>query len=407
MSLPCATPARCIECPIRPVHAVYIGSMKVERVLPTPEAGELLRVVGEVARDVLAPRAATAERESNFPRDVFATLGGIGLLGLPYPAEHGGSAQPYEVYLQVIEELSRAWLTVGLGVSVHTLSCFPLVRFGTDAQRARWLPAMLGGTQLGAYCLSEPDSGSDAAALRTRAARSDGGYRLDGTKAWVTHAGRADFYTVLARTSDDGSRGISCFLLPADSDGLQAGVPEHKMGLRGSPTAQLQLSGVLADTDRLIGDLGEGFAIALAALDTGRLGIAACSVGLAQAAFDLALSYAGERHQFGRPIGDFEGIGFMLADMATGIEAARALYLSAAKRADAGLPFTMQAAMAKLLCTDTAMRVTTDAVQVLGGYGYVEDYPAERYLREAKALQIVEGTNQIQRLVISRMLRRS
>jgi alkylation response protein AidB-like acyl-CoA dehydrogenase len=380
--------------------------MKVERALPTTQAVELIEVVSEFARDVLAPRAADAERDAAFPRDVFTTLGRMSLLGLPYPEEFGGSQLPYEVYLQVVEELSRAWLTVGIGVSVHALACFPLARFGTDAQRARWLPDMLGGELLGAYCLSEPDSGSDAGALRTRAERGDPGYRLDGTKAWITHAGHADFYTVMARTSDNGTHGISCFLVPGDAEGVRAGSPEKKMGLRGSPTGQVHLDGVAVEPDRLIGAEGEGFTIALAALDAGRLGIAACSVGLAQAALDVALDYAAQRQQFGQPIGDFEGIGFLLADMATGVAAGRALYLAAARRADAGDRFTMQAAMAKLFCTDMAMRVTTDAVQVLGGYGYVEDYPVERYLREAKALQIVEGTNQVQRLVISRQLRR-
>ncbi|HEY5457417.1 MAG TPA: acyl-CoA dehydrogenase family protein [Acidothermaceae bacterium] len=380
--------------------------MKVERVLPTPEATELLQLVADIARDTLAPRAALAERDGRFPRDAFATLGASGLLGLPYPEEYGGAAQPYEVYLQVIEELSRAWLTVGLGVSVHTLSCFPLARFGTDAQRARWLPDMLGGTLLGAYCLSEPDSGSDAGALRTRATRVGDRFRLDGTKAWITHAGQADFYTVMARTSDERSRGISCFLVAGEAAGLRTGPPEHKMGLQGSPTGQLNLTDVDVDANRLIGAEGQGFTIALAALDTGRLGIAACAVGLAQAALDVALDYAGQRRQFGHSIADFEGVGFLLADMATGIEAARAMYLAAARGASAGMSFTRQAAMAKLFCTDMAMRVTTDAVQVLGGYGYVEDYPVERYMREAKALQIVEGTNQVQRLVISRQLRK-
>jgi alkylation response protein AidB-like acyl-CoA dehydrogenase len=380
--------------------------MKVERVLPTPEASELLELVAEIARESLAPRAALAERDSSFPRDAFVKLGASGLLGLPYPEQYGGAAQPYEVYLQVVEELSRAWLTVGLGISVHTLSCFPLARFGTDAQRARWLPDMLGGALLGAYCLSEPDSGSDAGALRTRASRVGDHYQLDGTKAWITHAGQADFYTVMARTSEERSRGISCFLVAGESPGLRAGPPEHKMGLQGSPTGQLHLSDVDVDADRLIGAEGQGFTIALAALDTGRLGIAACAVGLAQAALDVALDYAGQRRQFGHSIADFEGVGFLLADMATGIEAARAMYLAAARRASEGLNFTRQAAMAKLFCTDMAMRVTTDAVQVLGGYGYVEDYPVERYMREAKALQIVEGTNQVQRLVISRQLRK-
>ena len=380
--------------------------MKVERALPTTQAVELLEVVSDFARDVLAPRAADAERDAVFPRDVFTTLGRMSLLGLPYPEEFGGSQLPYEVYLQVVEELSRAWLTVGIGVSVHSLACFPLARFGTDAQRGRWLPDMLGGELLGAYCLSEPDSGSDAGALRTRAERADPGYRLEGTKAWITHAGHADFYTVMARTSDNGTHGISCFLVPGDANGVRAGSPEKKMGLRGSPTGQVHLERVAVESDRLVGAEGEGFTIALAALDAGRLGIAACSVGLAQAALDVALDYATQRQQFGQPIGDFEGIGFLLADMATGVAAGRALYLAAARRADAGDRFTMQAAMAKLFCTDMAMQVTTDAVQVLGGYGYVEDYPVERYLREAKALQIVEGTNQVQRLVISRQLRR-
>jgi alkylation response protein AidB-like acyl-CoA dehydrogenase len=378
--------------------------MNVERSLPTPESRELLDLVGEFARDELAPRAAAAERDGAFPRDVFTTIGGMGLLGLPYPEEHSGANLPYEVYLQVVEELARGWLTVGLGVSVHTLSCFPLVRYGSAKQRDRWLPKMLGGTQLGAYCLSEPDSGSDAAALRTRATPVDGGWRLDGTKAWITHGGVADFYTVMTRTSDDGARGISCFQLFSDDGGLSAATPEHKMGLRASPTAQLNLDGVPAAADRMIGDPGQGFAIALAALDTGRLGIAACSIGLAQAALDVATDYAAQRRQFGRPIREFEGLAFMLADMATAVEAGRALYLAAARRLDAGLAVTKEAAMAKLFCSDLAMRVTVDAVQVLGGYGYVEDYPVERLLREAKALQIVEGTNQVQRLVISRQL---
>lgn len=378
--------------------------MKVERDLPTPESRELLGLVEEFARDALSPTASQAEREAQFPRDVFKIAGGMGLLGLPYPEADGGAGQPYEVYLQVIEELSRAWLTVGLGVSVHTLSCFPLARYGTSGQRERWLATMLGGETLGAYCLSEPDSGSDAAALRTRAVAENSGYRLDGTKAWTTHGGHADFYTVMARTSDDGARGISCFLIRSDAEGLTAAPPEHKMGMRASPTAQIHLTAVHVDADRLIGALGEGFPIALAALDTGRLGIAAAAVGLAQAALDVAIDYAGGRRQFGRPIKEFEGLAFLLADMATAVAASRALYLDAARRLDAGKPVTREAAMAKLFCTDAAMRVTTDAVQVLGGYGYVEDYPAERYLREAKALQIVEGTNQVQRLVISRQL---
>jgi alkylation response protein AidB-like acyl-CoA dehydrogenase len=266
---------------------------------------------------------------------------------------------------------------------------------------------MLGGETLGAYCLSEAESGSDAAALRTRAARDGEDYLVNGTKAWITHAGAADFYDVLVRTSDDGPRGISCLMIAGGTEGLSAAPRERKMGLTGSPTASLLLENVRVPADRLIGEEGQGFTIALAALDAGRLGIAACSIGLAQAAFEEAVAYAKQREQFGKPILDFQGIGFMLADMATSIEAGRSLYLAAARLKDAGLPFSRQAAMAKLFCSDTAMRVTTDAVQVLGGYGYVQDYPVERYMREAKVLQIFEGTNQIQRLVIARHLARA
>jgi alkylation response protein AidB-like acyl-CoA dehydrogenase len=370
---------------------------------------ELLELTREIAAKELRPAAAEAERESRFPREAFRVLGRAGLLGLPYPERWGGGGQPYEVYLAVVEELARAWLTVGLGVSVHTLACFPLAAYGTDEQRDRWLPGMLGGDLLGAYCLSEPQSGSDAAALATRAAAGEDGYRIDGVKAWISHAGQADFYAVFARTSGEPSgpgraRGISCLHVPADTPGVAAAAPEHKMGMNASVTAQMIFEGARVPAGHLLGEEGKGFAIALAALDSGRLGIAACATGLAQAALDTAVGYARERRQFGKPLIEFEGISFLLADMATAVEASRALYLAAARRKDAGQEFGTQAAMAKLLASDTAMRVATDAVQVLGGYGYVADFPAERYMREAKVLQIVEGTNQIQRLVIGRAL---
>jgi len=372
---------------------------------------ELLDLTRELADKELRPAVDAAERTGIFPREVFRLLGRSGLLGLPYPERWGGGDQPYEVYLQVVEELARAWLAVGLGVSVHTLTCFPLATAGTPQQQERWLPAMLGGELLGAYCLSEPQSGSDAAALATRAVADRDGYRVDGVKAWISHAGQADFYTLFARTSgepagQERARGISCLHVPASTGGVSAGPAERKMGMRASVTAQMIFDGARVPADQLIGGEGNGFAIALAALDAGRLGIAACATGLAQAALDTAVGYARERRQFGQPIIGFEGLSFLLADMATGVEAARALYREAARRKDAGQPFSKQAAMAKLFATDTAMRVATDAVQVLGGYGYVEDFPAERYLREAKVLQIVEGTNQIQRLVIARALGR-
>ncbi|MFD6414370.1 acyl-CoA dehydrogenase family protein, partial [Nocardia asteroides] len=324
----------------------------------------------------IAPSAAEEEDAGRFPREVFALLSDSGLLGLPYDAQFGGGEQPYEVYLQVLEELAAVRLTVGLGVSVHTLACYALAAYGTKEQQADHLPAMLGGGLVGAYCLSEPASGSDAASLRTKAVREGDDWVIDGTKAWITHGGIADFYTVMARTGEDGPRGITAFLVPGDAEGLSAAVPEKKMGLKGSPTAQIHLDGVRVADDRRLGDEGQGFAIALSALDSGRLGIAACAVGVAQAALDEAVSYAAERRQFGKPISDFQGLRFMLADMATRIEAGRALYLTAARLRDAGRPFAKQAAMAKLYCTDAAMQVTTDAVQVLGGYGYTADFPA-------------------------------
>ncbi|MFF3579137.1 acyl-CoA dehydrogenase family protein [Streptomyces mirabilis] len=383
----------------------------VDRQLPTDEARDLISLVRDIAQREIAPKAAEEEDAGRFPREIFGLLSDSGLLGLPYDSEYGGGDQPYEVYLQVLEELAMARLTVGLGVSVHTLSCHALANYGTKEQRAEYLPAMLGGGLLGAYCLSEPSSGSDAASLRTKAVRegggeaeSGGGWAITGTKAWITHGGVADFYTVLARSGGAGPRGITAFLVPGHAEGLSAAPPEKKMGMKGSPTAQIHFDGVRVFDGRRIGDEGQGFAIALAALDSGRLGIAACAIGVAQAALDEAVAYATGREQFGRPISDFQGLRFMLADMATQIEAGRALYLAAARLRDAGRPFAKQAAMAKLLCTDTAMKVTTDAVQVLGGYGYTADFPVERYLREAKVLQIVEGTNQIQRMVIARHL---
>jgi alkylation response protein AidB-like acyl-CoA dehydrogenase len=380
--------------------------MPTERMLPTPEAAALIELTRELADGELRPRVADFERRGAFPREVFRTLGAAGLLGLPYDERYGGGAQPYEVYLQVIEELAGAWLAVGLGTSVHTLAAYPLAAFGTAEQRERLLPELIGGDTLGAYALSEPQAGSDAAALRTRADRDGSEYVLSGVKAWVTHGGHADFYSIMARTSDDGARGISCLLVPASTAGLHPQRPERKMGMASSPTAQLLLDGARVPADRLLGAEGDGYRVALSALDGGRLGIAACAVGLAQAALDYATAYARTRRQFGRPVIDFDGVSFTLADMATQVAAGRALYLSAARRRDANKPYRTQAAMAKLFCTDAAMRVATDAVQVLGGAGYVEDHPAERWLREAKVLQIVEGTNQVQRLVIGRALAR-
>ncbi|MEU0504328.1 acyl-CoA dehydrogenase family protein [Nocardia sp. NPDC005998] len=379
--------------------------MAVERLLPSEEARDLIQLTREIADKILAPVVDQHERDETYPEGVFATLGEAGLLSLPYPEEWGGSGQPCEVYLQVLEEIAARWAAVAVAVSVHSLACHPLLAFGTDEQKQRWLPDMLGGNLIGAYSLSEPQAGSDAAAIACRATAVEGGYRVNGTKAWITHGGRADFYNLFAR-SGAGSRGLTCFLVPNDTAGLSFGKPEQKMGLHAVPTTTAHYDDALLPTERRIGAEGQGLQIALSALDSGRLGIAAVATGLAQAALDEAVAYAKERTTFGKPIIDHQGLGFLLADMAAAVDSARATYLDAARRRDAGLPYTRQASVAKLVATDAAMKVTTDAVQVFGGYGYTRDFRVERYMREAKITQIFEGTNQIQRLVISRSLGR-
>ncbi|KQY58292.1 acyl-CoA dehydrogenase [Aeromicrobium sp. Root495] len=380
--------------------------MPANRLMPTEESADLIELTRSIVDKELRPAVDAFERDARFPRDVFRTLGRAGLLGLPYPEELGGGGQPYEVYLQVVEEIATAWAAVGVGTSVHALSCFGLFEAGTDAQKEQWLPDMLGGDLLGAYCLSEAHAGSDPAAMRTRAVREGDEYVLNGAKAWTTHGGQADFYKVMARTSDDGGRGISCFLVPADTPGLTADHPEQKMGLMSSTTATMLLEDVRVPVERRLGEEGQGLPIALAGLDAGRLGIAAVAVGVAQGALDVAVAYAKEREAFGKAIIDHQGLGFVLADMAAAVDSARATYLHAARLKDAGRPYGREASVAKLVATDNAMKVATDAVQVLGGAGYTKDFPVERYMREVKVMQIFEGTNQIQRLVISRHLAR-
>jgi alkylation response protein AidB-like acyl-CoA dehydrogenase len=389
--------------------------MPVDRLLPSDEARELIALTRDIADKVLDPIVDAHEKSETYPEGVFAQLGAAGLLSLPQPEEWGGGGQPYEVYLQVLEEIAARWVAVAVAVSVHSLSSHPLLAFGTDEQKQRWLPGMLSGEQIGAYSLSEPQAGSDAAALRCAAKPSDDNYVITGEKSWITHGGRADFYTLFARTGE-GSRGgqersdregrgsISCFLIPGDQQGLSFGKPEEKMGLHAVPTTTAHYDNARVAADRRIGAEGQGLQIAFSALDSGRLGIAAVAVGLAQAALDEATSYANERTTFGRKIIDHQGLGFLLADMAAAVVSARATYLDAARRRDLGLPYSTQASVAKLVATDAAMKVTTDAVQVLGGVGYTRDFRVERYMREAKITQIFEGTNQIQRLVISRSL---
>lgn len=389
--------------------------MAVTRLMPTPESEELIALVRDIAAKEVAPKADRYEKNAEFPSEVFHTLGQAGLLGLPFDEEFGGANQPYEVYLQCIEELSSAWMAIGVGVSIHVLTCFPINSYGTQEQKERLLPSMIGGEWFGSYCLSEPAAGSDVASMRTKAVGSGDvdetgrseEYAISGGKMWISHAGHADFYTTFARTGENDGKGISCFHVPGDAPGLTFAEPERKMGLHSDTVREVLYDKVTVPGENLIGTPGKGLGIALAALDSGRLGIAAASTGLAQAATDLALKYAAERQQFGKPIAENQGLQFMLADMQAQTSAARATYLHAARLKDAGKKFSREAAIAKLFASDTAMKVTTDAIQVLGGYGYTTDFPAERYFRDAKITQIFEGTNQIQRMVIARDMLKS
>lgn len=378
--------------------------MPVDRLLPTEEARDLIQLTRVVADKVLDPIVDEHEKNETYPEGVFGTLGEAGLLSLPFPEEWGGGGQPYEVYLQVLEELAARWAAVAVAVSVHSLACSPLLAFGTEEQKQRWLPDMLGGSLVGAYSLSEPQAGSDAAALTCKATAKDDGYVVNGAKAWITHGGIADFYNLFARTGE-GSKGISCFLVPKDQEGLSFGKPEEKMGLHAVPTTSANYDNAFVSKERRLGAEGQGLQIAFSALDSGRLGIAAVAVGIAQAALNDAVAYANERTTFGKKIVDHQGLGFLLADMTAAVDSARATYIDAARRRDAGLDYSRGASVAKLVATDAAMKVTTDAVQVFGGYGYTRDFRVERYMRDAKITQIFEGTNQIQRLVIARSLR--
>ena len=382
----------------------YGGGVTARRVLPTEETAELLRLVRQIATDQLAPRSAAAEEESAFPRDVFLMLGRTGLLGLPYPEEYGGGGLSYEVYLQVLEEIGAVWASVGVGVSVHALSCFGLVTRGTEEQKQRWLPDMLGGELLGAYCLSEPHAGSDPAAMRTTARRDGDEWVLRGTKAWTTHGG----HRRLLQGDGPDRRGPQRHLVLPRPGGRARSVGEPARAEDGAHRLRhdhdepgrrphLRPTGCSGPRATACGSRWPG-------LDSGRLGIAAVATGLAQGALDAAVAYAQERETFGKRIIDHQGLAFVLADMEACVQSARATTLHAARLKDAGLPFGREASVAKLVATDNAMKVTTDAVQVLGGYGYTRDFPVERYMREAKVMQIFEGTNQIQRMVIGRSL---
>ncbi len=373
------------------------------------ELEEFRRLVREIAEEKIAPRAAEIDRTDEWPEDLYRLLVENELMAVGYPEEYGGSGGGSLAFGVLIEELSRASAGFALTPLVARLGAIPVMLAGTEEQRRWVIGGICRGELLMSYALTEPGAGSDAAALTTRYERTGDGFVLTGTKRFITGAGVSHLYVVFA-TRDPALRagGISAFLVHRDDPGVSFGKPEHKMGIRGSPTREVILEGARIPADRLIGEEGEGFAYAMRTLDRSRPTIGAQAVGIAQAAFDLALRYATERQQFGRPIAEFQAIQFMLADMAMGIEAARLLVYRALAACDADDPRTTYlSAVAKCTASDVAMRVTTDAVQVLGGYGYMAEYPAERFMRDAKITQIYEGTNQIQRVVIARELLRT
>jgi butyryl-CoA dehydrogenase len=369
------------------------------------------QALAEAARtfceDTLGATAREDDETETFRKEYLAAMGEMGLCGIPTPEAYGGLGLGYVDYCVVLEQIARVSASYAVSVAVTGLPQVILNLYGDEAQKTRWLPGLASGELLGAFALSEPESGSDAGSLKSTAQLDGREYVLNGTKFWITHGGVADIYVVMARTGGEGAKGVSAFLMPGDAPGLTFGKKEQKMGLRASPTVEIVMEDVRLPESARIGPEGFGFKVAMAALDSGRITIGATAVGLSQAALDVSAHYATERRQFKRQIIDFQGVGFLLADMACKLETSRLLVHKAAWMKDNGRDYGMQAAMAKVVATDAAMDVTTDAVQVLGGYGYTREHPVERFMRDAKVMQIVEGTNQIQRLVISRHLKRS
>lgn len=373
----------------------------------TEDQQALAAAVREFCESELAPHNREDDEREHFRKELIHAMGEQGLCGVPTPDTYGGLGLGYLDYCVVIEEIAKVNSSYAVSIAVTGLPQVILNQYGNEAQKSAWLPGLASGELLGAFALSEPESGSDAASLKTTAVREGDEYVLNGTKFWITHGSYADIYIVMARSGGPGARGVSAFIVPGDAKGLSFGRKEEKMGMRASPTVEIILEDVRIPASNLIGEEGTGFTVAMTALDSGRITIGATAIGLAQAALDYSAHYATQRKQFNRPIIDFQGVGFMLADMATAIESSRLLVHKAAWLKDNGRAFSHVAAMAKLAATDTAMKVTTDAVQVLGGYGYVREHPVERYMRDAKVMQIVEGTNQIQRLVLARHIKRS
>lgn len=369
------------------------------------EQSEIRDMVRRFTEQEITPHAEEWDEQQHFPRTLFQQMGGLGLMGMTTPEEYGGGALDRLTGALVYEELAQGDMATAVGLSVHNMVTGSLANFGSEEQRERWVRELAAGKLLGAFSLSEAESGSDAASLQCRAERQGDSYVINGSKMWVTNGGEADIYLLMARTQrGTGSAGISSFVVEKGTPGFSFGKKERKMGLHSSPTRELLFDNCVIPVANRVGEEGQGFKIALSSLDSGRVNIGAIAVGVAQAAFETARDYARERQQFGHPISTFQAIQFLLADMAIKIEASRLLVYEAASKLDAGQNAGMYAAMAKCFATDTAMEVTTNAVQILGGAGYVRDYPAERYMRDVKVAQIFEGTNQIQRIVIARSL---
>lgn len=369
-------------------------------------SNEIADLARKFAQKELLPIVQEDEQSERFRPEIIHQLGQLGLTGVAMPEEYGGAGLGYLEYVRVIEEISRVSSAYGISIAVTGLPQLIISKFGSDEQKKKVLPTLCQGKGIGAFSLSEASSGSDAANLKTSAKKDGNNYVINGTKLWTTQADVADFILLMARTGEVGSRGISSFIIEKGTKGLEFGKREKKMGLHTSHTLELILNDVRIPKENLVGQEGDGFKIALTALDSGRITIAANALGISKEALSVAVNHSKQREQFGKPISEFQGVSFMLADMATQIDASELLIKRAAWLRDQSQPFTREAAMAKLFTTDTAMRVTTDAVQVLGGSGYTQDFPLERFMREAKVMQIVEGTNQIQRLVISRSLTR-
>ncbi|MEK5531634.1 acyl-CoA dehydrogenase [Viridibacillus sp. FSL R5-0468] len=371
----------------------------------TEEQLMMRKMVRDFAQTEIAPKVESMEN-GEFPRDILAKMGELGLMGITTPEQYGGANMDFTSYIIAINELSRVSATIGVILSVHTSVVTNLILyFGNEEQKQKYVPMLASGEYLGAFCLTEPSAGSDAGSLKSKAVKEGNNYIINGSKVFITNGGEADVYIVFASTDPSlGSKGISAFLVEKGTEGLVIGKDEHKMGLHGSRTVQLNFDNMIVPAENLLGQVGEGFKIAMANLDVGRIGIASQALGIAEAALEESIIYAQQRHQFGKPISSNQGVGFKLADMATSVEATRLLVYRAADLRAKGLACGKEASMAKLFASKTAVEVTTEAIQVFGGYGYTMDYPVERFFRDAKVTEIYEGTSEIQRLVISKHL---